>query len=160
MNALYVRAGKRFMEAPEGVILDQARLLLAEKFRPGMPVLRSPELVESFLLARLSARETEVFAVILLDAGHGLISYQELFNGTVDTTTVHVREVVKAALKDNAVGVIAVHNHPSGCADPSLADIGLTRRLRTALATVDIRLVDHLIVGKTVTSFEKRGISF
>ena len=116
--------------------------------------------MESFLLARLADRQSEVFAVILLDAGHGLIEYQELFNGTIDAISVYNREVVKAALTYNAKGVIAVHNHPSGCSEPSLADIGLTRRLRVALATVEIRLVDHFIVGKTVTSFERRGISF
>ena len=157
--ALYIRSGKGYAEAPAAVVLDHARILLAEAFRPGAPVLGSPGVVEAFLASKLSTREHEVFGVILLNAQHRLIAYEELFNGSIDSVNVHIREVVKAALKHNAVSVILVHNHPGGTAEPSLADIALTRRVKSAMWMVEIRLLDHIIVGETITSFAKRGVS-
>jgi len=160
MIDLYVRDGDTFTQAPPGAVLDSARHLLAEHFRPGAPILKDPQLVETFLTARLAEREHEVFALICLDCRHHLIEYLELTQGTLDLATVHPREVVKAALKSNAAGVILVHNHPSGVPEPTAADVELTRRLKTALAMVDIRVLDHVIVGATTTSFAKRGLLF
>ena len=112
-----------------------------------------------FLIARLRDREHEVFCCLFLDSRHRLISFEELFRGTVDGASVHPREVVKQALARNATAVILAHNHPSGIAEPSQADEIITTRLRDALALVDIRVLDHLIVGDgTCASLAERGI--
>ena len=101
----------------------------------------------------------EVFAVLFLDAQHRLIEYEELFYGSLDGASVHPREVVRAALKHNAAAVILSHNHPSGVAEPSGADQRVTERLRAALALIDVRVLDHLIVGgNAVTSMAERGL--
>ena len=90
----------------------------------------------------------EVFVVLLLDTRHRLIEFHELFQGTINAASVHPREVVKLALQKNAAAVIVAHNHPSGSAEPSAADIEITKSLKAALALLDIRLLDHFIVGK------------
>jgi len=100
----------------------------------------------------------EVFAVLLLDSKHQLVDTYELFHGTLDSASVHPREVVARALKLNAAAVIVAHNHPSGMAEPSQADIDITRRLKMALDLVDIRLLDHFIIGRgQVVSLAERG---
>jgi DNA repair protein RadC len=102
--------------------------------------------------------QREVFSVLLLDSRHQLLGYHELFHGTIDTTSVHPREVVKLALEKNAAAVIVAHNHPSGMAEPSNADIDITQRLKTALALIDIRLLDHFIIGRgDITSLANEG---
>jgi DNA repair protein RadC len=159
MMALYVRSGRGFVEAPAAVVMDHARLLMADSFRPGAPVLGKPEIVEAFLATQLSTREHEVFAVILLNAQHRLIAYEELFTGSIDSVKVHIREVVKAALRHNAAAVILVHNHPGGTPQPSMADVGITQRVKVGLNLVDVRLLDHIVVGETVTSFAKCGMN-
>ena len=93
-----------------------------------------------------------------LDTRHGVIAFEELFHGTIDGATVYTREVVKAALACNAAAVIFCHNHPSGVSEPSLADQAITRRLKGALELVDIRVLDHLVVGSEITSFAERGL--
>jgi DNA repair protein RadC len=103
--------------------------------------------------------EREVFGCLFLDNRHRLIALEEMFLGTIDGASVHPREVVKRALKLNAAAVILAHNHPSGVAEPSQADELITARIRDALALVDIRVLDHLVVGgTTVTSFAERGL--
>ncbi|PWV64520.1 RadC family protein [Plasticicumulans acidivorans] len=112
-----------------------------------------------YLSARLRHQPHEVFAVLFLDTRHRMIAYEELFFGTIDGTSVHPRQVVKRALHHNAAAVILAHNHPSGVAEPSLADETITQRLRDALALVDVRVLDHCIIGDTqVTSFAERGL--
>src|SRR5262249_8440045 len=108
---------------------------------------------------QLGAREQEIFAVILLDAQLRLIAYEELFTGTIDAIKVHIREVVRAAMRHNAAGVILAHNHPSGNSEPSEADKELTRRIKSVLSMISVRVVDHIIVGETVASFARRGLS-
>ena len=99
-----------------------------------------------------------VFACLYLDNRHRVIAFEELFHGTIDGTSVHPREVVRAALKHNAAALIFAHNHPSGVAEPSDADRRLTRRLQDALGLVDIRTLDHFVVGDgEVVSFAERG---
>jgi DNA repair protein RadC len=101
----------------------------------------------------------EIFGCLFLDNRQRVLSFQELFRGTIDSAHVHPREVVKEALARNAATVILVHNHPSGLAEPSEADEYLTRRLKEALALVDIRVLDHLVVGDDVCeSFADRGL--
>ena len=100
-----------------------------------------------------------MFAALFLDNRHRVIRYEELFRGTIDGASVHPREVVKAALKLNAAALIFAHNHPSGVAEPSHADERLTRRLRDALGLVDIRVLDHVVIGdQQMVSFAERGL--
>lgn len=120
--------------------------------------IKSPRDTEHFLKARLSNLEHELFCCIYLDNRHRVIAFEELFRGTVDGTSVYPREVVKEALKHNAAAIILAHNHPSGVAEPSQADERITKRLKAALELVDIRLLDHLIVGEKCTSLANRGI--
>lgn len=108
---------------------------------------------------QLAGFEYEVFAVLFLDTQHRLIEYAELFHGTIDSAVVHPREVLKATLRHNAAAVIVSHNHPSGNPEPSQADTTLTRQLKEALALVDVRILDHIIVaGTDTTSFAERGL--
>jgi DNA repair protein RadC len=123
------------------------------------PALESPGATRSFLIAQLRDLPYEVFCCLFLDNRHRLIAFQELFRGTIDGASVHPREVVREALGRNAAAVILAHNHPSGVAEPSQADELITLRLREALALVDIRVLDHLIVGDSrCASFAERGL--
>jgi DNA repair protein RadC len=123
------------------------------------PALEAPKVTQAFLIAQLRDRPYEVFCVLHLDNRHRLIAFEELFRGTIDGASVHPREVVKQALARNAAAVILAHNHPSGVAEPSQADELITYRLRDALGLVDIRVLDHLIVGDNrCVSFAERGL--
>jgi len=124
---------------------------------PQTDALTSPDTVKKYLVTRFSGLEHEVFSILLLDNRHRVLRYEELFRGTIDGCSVPPREVVKSALTANAV--ILAHNHPSGVAEPSRADTQLTKRLTDALALVDVRILDHLVVGGTETvSFAERGL--
>jgi DNA repair protein RadC len=158
MPALYIRVGDEYAPAPDKILLKHLRRWARDRFRPGAPVLEHPLLIEAFLLTKLSALEREVFAVILLDREYRLIEYIEMAQGCVTGVRVYSRDVVEIAIRHKASNVIFAHNHPSGRAEPSPEDIALTRRLRDALEYVDIRVMDHVIVGKTVTSFARRGL--
>jgi DNA repair protein RadC len=123
------------------------------------PALESPAATRTFLVAQLRDRPYEVFCCLFLDNRHRLIGFDELFRGTIDGASVHPREVVREALCRNAAAVILAHNHPSGVAEPSQADELITLRLKDALALVDIRVLDHLIVGDTrCVSLAERGV--
>ncbi len=111
-----------------------------------------------YLQVLLGNYEYEVFYALWLDNQHHVLCGQELFRGTVDGSSVYPREVVKAGLACNAVAVIVAHNHPSGMAEPSQADIQITQRLKEALQLVDIRLLDHLVIGTNVSSMAERGL--
>jgi DNA repair protein RadC len=138
--------------------LELARRCLAEPLRRGA-VLDGPAAAREMLLARLGDRPYEVFCCIFLDNRHRVIRMEELFRGTIDGASVHPREVVRQALSWNAAAVILAHNHPSGIAEPSQADEFITRRLASALALVDVRVLDHLVVGDGATvSFAERGL--
>lgn len=118
-----------------------------------------PLACREFLQIRLKREKREVFACLFLDSQHRLIQYEELFYGTIDSASVHPREVVRRALELCAAAVILAHNHPSGVAEPSQADRRITARLQSALALVDIGVLDHLVVGDTeMTSFAERGL--
>ena len=121
--------------------------------------IRSPADTEAYLQARLQHLGHELFCCMYLDNRHRVLAFVELFRGTIDGTSVYPREVVKEALAINAAAVILAHNHPSGVAEPSQADERITRRLRSALELVDIRLLDHLIIGDgQATSMAGRGL--
>jgi DNA repair protein RadC len=139
-------------------IIHAARRAMTHRVRRGV-VLDSPRTVREFLALKLGTLEHEVFAVLLLDNRHRLIEYVELFRGTIDGASVHPREVVKLALARNAAALVLAHPHPSGATEPSQADELITRRLREALALVDIRVVDHIIVaGGDALSFAESGL--
>ncbi|MFK8016766.1 MAG: DNA repair protein RadC [Gammaproteobacteria bacterium] len=121
--------------------------------------LTSPETTRSFLHAQLRDREYEVFCCLYLDNRHRIIEFQEIFRGTIDGASVYPREVVKLALQYNAAAVIFAHNHPSGVAEPSNADERITLRLQKALALVDIRVLDHMVIGDDCcVSLLERGL--
>lgn len=138
-------------------VLEMARRHLSAALQAG-DALTSPVLVRQYLSARLRHQQREIFAVLFLDNQHRVICYEELFQGTIDGASVYPREVVKAALARNAAAVILAHNHPSGVAEPSQADKRITERLQAALELVDIRVIDHMVVGDCeVVSFAERG---
>ena len=135
-----------------------ARRFYAESLPGGTPI-RSPLDTELFLKARMQHLQHELFCCLYLDNRHRVLRFDELFRGTIDGTSVYPREVVKEALGVNAAAIILAHNHPSGVAEPSAADERITKRLKSALALVDIRLLDHLIVGHgPATSLASRGL--
>ena len=139
-------------------VIELSRRYLSERLKRDT-VFNSPQQVRDYLIARLASMQREVFAVLFLDNQHRLIVCEDLFFGTIDGASVYPREVVKRCLQHNAAAVILAHNHPSGVAEPSLADQQITQRLQSALSLVDIRVLDHLIVvgGQTV-SFAEKGM--
>ncbi|WP_350260153.1 RadC family protein [Stenotrophomonas riyadhensis] len=157
--ALMVRDSQgHYPPATADQILEAARQVIEHKMRRGALFSSAME-VKDFLRAKLTGFEHEVFAVLFLDVQHRLIDYAEMFHGTIDSASVYPREVVKEALRLNAAAVIVSHNHPSGSPEPSSADKMLTQRLKEALALVDIRTLDHIIVaGSLATSFAERGL--
>jgi len=120
--------------------------------------LTRPAQTADYLRARLRDYDYEVFACLMLDNRNRVIAFRELFRGTIDGASVYPREVVKQALADNAAAVILAHNHPSGICEPSQADIRITECLRKALALVDIRVLDHVIIGDDVTCLSEQGL--
>lgn len=127
-------------------VLEMARRHLQEALVRG-DALTSPGVTRAYLRSQLRGEQREVFAALFLDNQHRVIAFEPLFFGTIDSAAVHPREVVKRALRHNAAALIVAHNHPSGVAEPSLADRAITDRLRDALALVDVRLLDHVVVG-------------
>ncbi|MFB9214263.1 RadC family protein [Vibrio sinaloensis] len=141
----------------EMAVLKEASSILANKIRVS-DALTSPQRVKELCQYRTAHMEREVFSVLLLDNQHRLIEFCELFSGTIDAASVYPREVVKLALEKNAAAVIFSHNHPSGVAEPSQSDRRITRKLMDALSVVDIRTLDHIVVGVEGTvSFAERG---
>lgn len=139
-------------------VVEMARRHLAEHLQRNT-ALNSVTAVRDYLTAQLRHQPHEIFAALFLDNQHRLIRYEALFNGTIDGASVWPREVVKKVLACNAAAVIFAHNHPSGVAEPSRADRDITRRLVEALALVDVRVLDHLIVGEGgIVSFAERGL--
>lgn len=137
--------------------LELARRHIGEALERGEPI-NNPSDTKTYLKSRLRDYAHEVFACLFLDTRHRLIRYEELFRGTIDGASVYPREVVRRALEHNAAAVVFAHNHPSGIAEPSDADRRITRRLQDALGLVDIRVLDHLVVGDRATvSFAERG---
>jgi DNA repair protein RadC len=139
-------------------IVEAAKAAMNRRVRRGV-TLTSPRVVRDYLAVQLGSLEHETFGVMLLDTRHRLIEFVELFRGTIDGASVHPREVVKLALAKNAAALIFCHPHPSGVAEPSRADELITTRLRDALALVDIRVVDHIIIaGGEAVSLAERGL--
>ena len=138
-------------------VLEMATRHLFEQLARG-DALCSPRETRQFLSAQLANYPHEVFACLFLDNRNRVIAFEKMFYGTIDGASVYPREVVKLALKKNAAAVIFAHNHPSGVAEPSHADEQITQRLKEALSLVDIRVLDHFVVGDEVVSFAERGL--
>ncbi|GAB4089934.1 Mov34/MPN/PAD-1 family protein [Hydrogenophaga soli] len=158
-SSLLVRdvAGDYRPAKADEVLQAALRVLAGQMY--GSEALTSPQVVRDFLRIKLGTLEHEVFAIIHLDAQNRVIDYVEMFRGTVSQTSVYPREVVKESLARNSAALILVHNHPSGVAEPSRADEMLTQTLKSALALVDVRVLDHLVVaGANILSFAERGL--
>ena len=139
-------------------VLEMSKRYLCETLEK-QDVISNPEDTRKYLKSQLRDKPYEVFAALFLDNRHQIIKYEELFRGTIDGASVYPREVVKKALEHNAAALIIAHNHPSGVAEPSSADERITIRLKEALGLVDIRLLDHLIVGDgEIVSLAERGV--
>ncbi|MBY8223468.1 DNA repair protein RadC [Vibrio fluvialis] len=140
----------------ENQILEHAAEILAHRYVRG-DAFTNPDATKEYIRCKLGAYEREVFALLLLDNQNRLIEFKELFHGTIDAASVYPREVVKVVLEANAAAVILAHNHPSGDSTPSQADRRITERLKDALTLVDVRVLDHIVVGKDSVSFAERG---
>tara|TARA_R110000782_G_scaffold30891_20_gene76643 strand:- start:1368 stop:1865 length:498 start_codon:yes stop_codon:yes gene_type:complete len=139
-------------------IIKEALKRLKKRFRRGK-VITKPEETIDYLQLKLAEREYEVFCVMFLDNRHRVLCFEELFRGTVDSSHVYPREIVKLALQHNAAAVILAHNHPSGSAEPSVADRQITQCIKSALELVDIRVLDHIVIGVMETvSLAERGL--
>ncbi len=141
----------------EHQVLEKAAEILACKYVQ-RDAFTSSEATRDFLRFKLGNNEREVFSVMLLDNQHRLIDYKEMFFGTIDAAAVYPREVVKLVLQENAAAVIFAHNHPSGIGEPSIADKSITKRLQDALALIDVRVLDHVIIGEGTYSFAENGL--
>jgi len=163
-----LRASAKDLKSQRGIGVAHAALLkalpeLARRYYDGSlapgQAIRSPADTEAFLKARLRDLPHELFCCLYLDNRHRVILFDEMFRGTIDGTSVYPREIVKQALAVNAAALIVAHNHPSGVTEPSQADERITRRLKSALELVDIRLLDHLIIGEgKCSSLASRGV--
>ena len=158
MTTLYVNDSGNYREACDDEVIRCAQGLLGKRFRAGSPVLTSPARTQEFLRVRLANLDYEVFGCLYVDKRHRLIKAEDLFRGTIDGATVHPREVVRSVIHHGAASVVLYHNHPSGQATPSQADEIITSRLRDALALIDVRLLDHIIVGDSAYSFAEHGL--
>ena len=142
----------------DDAIISEALSILNKRMRQHGEAMSSPNMVKNYLRLKLDGLEHEVFCVLFLDSQNRVIEFEELFRGTLNQASVYPREVVKRALAHNAAAVILAHNHPSGESEPSKADTVLTDQLKNALSLVDVKVLDHFIVGDTVLSFAERGL--
>ncbi len=138
-------------------VIEMSRRYFDEKLKRGDEI-TSASKVKDYLKSKLRDYEHEVFACLFLDNRHRIIKYEEMFTGTIDGASVYPREVVKRALSHNAAALILAHNHPSGVAEPSESDKRITQRLKDALSLIDVRVLDHFVVGDEVVSFTERGL--
>jgi DNA repair protein RadC len=142
----------------EDAVIHKAKTILAGRFVRSH-YLTSPNHTRDYLTMCLAEESREIFGLVLLDNQHGVLDFKVLFQGTIDGASIYTREIVKIALEANAASVILAHNHPSGVSEPSTADQRITDRIKNALGTVDIRVLDHLIIGgSTITSFVEQGL--
>ena len=142
----------------QSMIIDLALNILAERLTPGQ-LLTNPSETTQYLQLKLGDYKNEVFVALFLDNRHRVISYRELFFGTINSATIYPRVVVQQALETNAGAIIFAHNHPSGIAEPSSEDCFITKQLKEALSLIDVRVLDHFVVSSAgCTSFAERGL--
>lgn len=150
-TTLYVKDVEgRYTVASDEMIFTAARAAIERKY-PARTSMNDPKLAANYFKGKLSGFEHEVLSIIFLNSQNELIAYREIFQGTLTSTAVHPREIVKAAIGYNAAAVIVAHNHPSGKPEPSQADIALTKHLKESLDLIDVRVLDHIIVGADTT---------
>ena len=155
---LYIRgSNQRYRVADDDDVIFAALQIQNRRFSQGQP-LTSPDKCKDCIKLKLAALEHEVFVCLFLDNQHRVIACDELFRGTIDGASIYPREVVKATLKHNAAALILAHNHPSGISEPSQADKVITDKLKAALDLIDVRVLDHFIVGESVYSFAEHGL--
>ena len=143
----------------DAALIAAAMECLAARFRDKGAAMSSPSSVRDYLRLLLTPLQHEIFVAIFLDAQNRVLAVEELFRGTLTQTSVYPREVVKKALQHNAAALIFAHNHPSGTAEPSRSDEALTNALKQALALVEVKVLDHFVVGaRAATSFAERGL--
>jgi DNA repair protein radc len=142
---------------PQDELIAAAQLCIREHFTNGEAI-TNPSVAADHLQILIGGLEYEIFTVLWLNTRHEIIGHAELFRGTIDGASVYPREVVREGLAINAAAVILAHNHPSGNPEPSQDDIRITERLKSALALVDIRVLDHLVIGKSTVSLAERGL--
>jgi DNA repair protein RadC len=158
MTTLYVRSGSEFREATGEEIITRAQAFISQRFRRGTRPLAHPNLTAAFLQLHFGVLDYETFGMLHLDSRYRLITAESLFRGTIDHATVIPREIAQSALSNRTSNVILYHNHPSGVAEPSPADEAITQKIKQVLALLDIKVLDHLIVGETVFSLSKAGM--
>lgn len=152
-------ARRRGLTVEQAELIQQAVACLEQQYWVQKVALDSPQASRDYLKLRLDGLPQEIFACLFLDNRHRVLAYEELFQGTLDGASVHPREVVRRVLETNAAGVIFAHNHPSGMTEPSQADIQITQRLKEALALIEVRVLDHLVIGEGEgVSFAERGL--
>lgn len=149
MQALMVKSGTRYRKATAAEVAEVAGYYARVEFNRQRPLLDNPENAVAALRGIYAGRDYEAFSVLFLDRRHQLLECVELFRGTIDGASVYPREVLKECLWRGSAAVVIAHNHPSGTNEPSNADVLITKRLQDALAMIDVRLVDHLIIGAT-----------
>lgn len=142
----------------EDALIEKAEKILLSRMKERGQAVTSPEQTRLYLRIQFADEWSEVFCALWMDNRNRVISFDRLFNGTIDGAAVYPREVVRAAIKHNAATVIFAHNHPSGVSEPSHADELITKRLKDALSLIDVRVLDHMVVGDTITSFAERGL--
>ena len=138
-------------------VVEMSRRYLEENMKRG-DAMNNVSDVKKYLKSRLQQYPFEVFACLFLDNKHRVIEYEELFRGTIDAASVHPREIVRRVLHHNAAAIVLAHNHPSGVAEPSQADNAITQKIKDALEMIDVRVLDHFIIGDNVVSFAERGL--
>lgn len=167
LQGVFFASQKRFMQQPGLGAVKYAQVHACfELFKRSMAEQMSrqasftrAEDASDYLRAQLAQNQREVFAMLLLDSQHQLIAYREMFKGTINSAAVYPRELVKQAMEDNAAAVILAHNHPSGIAEPSQADIQITQRIKQAFALIDVVVLDHFVIGhSSAVSFAQRGL--
>lgn len=138
-------------------VVEMSRRYLEEKMKRG-DAMNNVSDVKQYLKSRLQQYPFEVFACLFLDSKHRVIEYEELFRGTIDAASVHPREIIRQVLHHNAAAIVLSHNHPSGIPEPSQADIAITQKIKSSLEIIDVRLLDHFIIGDKVVSFAEKGL--
>jgi len=137
-------------------VIHEAKRLLITKLKPGVRI-TSPQEAKTAIQINMADRDREVFACLFLTNKNRLINYEEMFMGSICHAQVHPRQIIKKALELNAAAVIFAHNHPSGDSSPSLEDISLTQRLKEILKVIDVKVLDHLVIGGDVSSLKELG---
>ena len=157
-SVLYTKSlSGEFIPAEHQDVIAEAKRIFSYSLRKGQKI-ESPGQAREAIRSRLGDKDHEVFACLFLDSQYRILAFEELFRGTIDGTVVHPREVVKEAIGLNAKAVIFAHNHPSGDSEPSPADVQITKKLKSALALVDIIVLDHFVIGDIVISMSEQGL--